>query len=90
VLKIFRAKYSSPQPKSPQCNSVYLCIYASLRVGVIIGERLSRETKIIMEISRDCWLSASMKMMFSLCPGKAIGRVGSERMLFSPGVGYTC
>lgn len=88
MLKIFRAKYSSPQPISSQCNSVYLSIYASLRFSVIIGERLSCETKIVMEISRDCGLSASMKMMLSQCPGKAIERI--ESILFSPGLGYTC
>lgn len=29
-----------------------------------------------------------MKMM--LCPGKAIEKIESEAVLFSPGVGYTC
>lgn len=86
MLKIFRAKHSSPQPISSQCNSVYLSIYALLRFSVTI-ERLSCETKILMEISRDCGLSASMNMMLSLCPRKTIE---SESILFSPGVGYTC
>lgn len=89
MLKIFRAKDGSPQPVSSQCNSVYLSIYASLRFSVIIGERLNCETKILMEISRDCGLSASMKMILSLGPRKAIERIESESILFSPGVGYT-
>lgn len=46
---------------------------------MIIGERLSCETKILMEISRECGLSASVKTALSLCPGKAIERIESER-----------
>lgn len=55
---------------------------------MIIGERLSCETKILMEIRRDCGLSTSVKMTLSLCPGKAIERIESESIVFSPGIGY--
>lgn len=90
MLKIFRAKHSSPQPISFQCNSVYLNIYASLRFSVIMGKRLNCETKILMEINRDHGLSASVKTVLCRCPRKAIDRTESESILFSPGIGYPC
>lgn len=56
---------------------------------MIIGERLGCETKVLMEIRRDCGLLASTKIL-SLCPRKAIEKIESESIQFSPGVDYTC